>query len=528
MFACMVIVRQEEPQISQIRSAESAAGEPPSADRLLRLAFSFSPRVEPIAPDAIILDIEGLEHLFGRHNELAQTMTRRAAESGMQANVAIARNAPAAICAARGFAGITVIPPGEEARTLSGLPLRLLAAAPEIEDTWKLWGLKSFGDLAALPAAGVAERLGAEGARLHRIAQGADARPLIPSIPRMDFHASEELEHPVELLDPLSFILASLLNQVCAGLEARGLAASEIQLRFKLGVPELSEAPELLEALEKPPENVPADFERRLSLPVPLRDSMTLLKLLRLDLETHPPQAPVTAVALRATPAQPRVTQNSLFIPPAPEPQKLELTLARITKLAGEGNAGSPALMDTHRPGAFEVRPFRVSQGNPSRGRKGAVAHRVSGRAPRRNPAVSFRVFRPPLAAEVECCRDEPLQVRARGIRGKVVSFAGPWRSSGDWWTTDPWQRDEWDVELAPVSRISRTGEAMGREPSSAAPEGWNISASGVPRIPGAYGASRGFVFKQRPSPEVAKENALYRIYRDLKTGAWYIEGSYD
>lgn len=514
MFACIVIVRQKDPQISQISqilSAESAAGDLPSADRLLRLAFSFSPRVEPIAPDAIILDIEGLEHLFGRHDELAQTMTRRAAESGMQVNVAIARNAPAAISAARGFAGITVIPPGEEARTLSSLPLHLLAAAPEIEDTWKLWGLKSFGDLAALPAAGVAERLGAEGARLHRIAQGAGARPLIPFIPWMDFHASEELEHPVELLDPLSFILASLLNQVCASLEARGLGASEIQLRFKLGVPELSEA------LENPPENVPVDFERRLSLPVPLRDSMALLKLLRLDLEAHPPQAPVTAVSLRATPAQPRVTQNSLFIPPAPEPQKLELTLARIAKLAGEGNAGSPALMDTHRPGAFEVRPFRVSQGNPSRGRKRAVAQSVSGRAPRCNPAVSFRVFRPPLAAEVECYRGEPLQVRARGIRGKVVSFAGPWRSSGDWWTTDPWQRDEWDVELAPVSRMRGTGEAMACEPSSAVPEGRNILAAGVPRIPGTYGTRT-----------LQRANVLYRIYRDLKTGAWYIEGSYD
>ncbi len=523
---------------------------------LTRLAFCFSPRVEPVAPDTVILDMEGLERLFGPPDVMAKKISQRAAASGLQANVAIARNTEAAIYAARGFAGITVIPPGEEAKTLSSLTLHLFPALPEIQDTWKLWGLKSFGDLAALPEIGVAERLGPEGARLHRMARGAEARPLIPLIPAVDFHSSEELEHPVELLDPLSFILASLLNQVCASLEMRGLAASELQLQFKL---------------ENPPQNVPPDFERRLSLPVPLCDSTALLKLLRLDLEAHPPQASVIAISLRASPAKPRVTQNSLFIPPAPEPQKLELTLARITKLVGEGNAGSPSLVDTHRPGAFEMRPFRVShsQDNQSRDRKGAVPHTVSDHALRSNPPLSFRVFRPPLAAEVECYGNELLQVRARGIRGKVVSFAGPWRSSGDWWTTDPWQRDEWDIELAPMSRIRRTGEVMGRKQSTAAPEGRNMLAHGI---------SRGYASPKHPSPGGAKEvnsseeseyicrpsgallssdlqlthdsrrgldstapsgavfsqritqrgNSLYRIYRDLRTDAWYIEGSYD
>ena len=37
----------------------------------------------------------------------------------------------------------------------------------------------------------------------------------------------------------------------------------------------------------------------------------------------------------------------------------------------------------------------------------------------------------------------------ADGIRGKVIDLAGPWRTSGDWWTADPWQRDEWDIALS-------------------------------------------------------------------------------
>ena len=37
----------------------------------------------------------------------------------------------------------------------------------------------------------------------------------------------------------------------------------------------------------------------------------------------------------------------------------------------------------------------------------------------------------------------------AEGVRGKVLDLAGPWRTSGDWWTADAWQRDEWDIALS-------------------------------------------------------------------------------
>jgi hypothetical protein len=39
---------------------------------------------------------------------------------------------------------------------------------------------------------------------------------------------------------------------------------------------------------------------------------------------------------------KPRVLQNGLFVPLAPAPDKLELTLARLAKLVGEENIGSP------------------------------------------------------------------------------------------------------------------------------------------------------------------------------------------
>jgi protein ImuB len=158
-------------------------------------------------------------------------------------------------------------------------------------------------------------------------------------------------------------------------------------------------------------------------------------------------------VTLTAEPAKPRVTQNGLFIPLAPEPEKLELTLARIAAVVGDGNVGSPELLDTHRPGAFRMRQFGVSR---------QQAGKSAGPA-----SLACRIFRPPLAAKVQGSF-----VSAPGVRGKIVQQAGPWRTSGDWWTSAAWTRDEWDVALS--------------------------------------------------------DGALYRIYCDASTGRWFIEGSYD
>ena len=42
-----------------------------------------------------------------------------------------------------------------------------------------------------------------------------------------------------------------------------------------------------------------------------------------------------------------------LYLPPSPEPEKLEITLARIRNLVGANNVGAPMVLDTHRPDSF-------------------------------------------------------------------------------------------------------------------------------------------------------------------------------
>ena len=95
---------------------------------LLDCAQSFSPCVEDAAADMAILDLAGMESLFGTLPEIASNLLRCAAELGLDVNVAVASNPDAAVLAARGFSNVTVIPSGKEAECLGSLPVEVLLA----------------------------------------------------------------------------------------------------------------------------------------------------------------------------------------------------------------------------------------------------------------------------------------------------------------------------------------------------------------------------------------------------------------
>src|SRR5579863_524134 len=164
---------------------------------LTALAFEFSPMVEQTSPDTVTLDASGLDRLFGLPQDVAAAMARRAAESGVKAAVALASNPDAAICAARGFAGVSIIPYGDEAKFLGPLPLSLLAPTPELQETLERWGIRRLQDLAALPPLGIAERLGPEGLRLREMARGEADRQLLRIVEELRFDDEIELEYPV-------------------------------------------------------------------------------------------------------------------------------------------------------------------------------------------------------------------------------------------------------------------------------------------------------------------------------------------
>ncbi len=445
----------------------SRAQEKTAHAALLDLGWSISPRIEDQAPGTIITDVSGLTSLFGDHKNIANEIAQRASNLGLYVHVAIAANPAAALHAARGFPGITLIPAGEEEKCLSTLPIHALSPSPEALETLDRWGIRTCQALAALPVLELSERLGQEGVHLRELARGATERSIVLAEPEEHTEEEMELEDAVEDLEPLSFLLGRLLDQMCARLQTRSLAASAIRLKFDLG--DLFEKPDLDAThgeikLRATPISASADrkakgkpYKKILQLPVPMRDSKMLLKLLRLQLQSDPPAGSIVKISLAADTARPRTTQGGLFVPSSPNPEKLELTVARLAKLVGNANIGSPELVDTHHPGEFRMNRFVPELDDSKKCARTKTAQRkpVSGdvsspnrRLPFSRPATGYRIFRPNVPARVEVNEGCPTKVFFRGLYGRVVAASGPWRTSGDWWRENSWHQDEWDLEI--------------------------------------------------------------------------------
>src|SRR5580658_3185431 len=435
----------------------SRAQEKAAHAALLDLGWSMSPRIEDHAQDTILADLAGLNSLFGAEENIAREFARRAAELNLRVRVAVSANLEVAVHAARGFAGITVIPEGEEARYLSGLPVQTLAPSAEALETLERWGIRTCAALGALPVLELSERLGQEGVRLQELARGAHTRSLVLAEPAEILEEEMELDDAVEDLEPLAFVLGRLLDQLCARLAARALSAAAIRVRFDLGDAfEREEQVRGKNAMTAALGGTEAakTYEKTLNLPVPMRDSKMLLKLLRLQLQADPPAGGIVKITLGADPARPRSTQHGLFVPNSPDPEKLELTVARLAKLVGNANIGSPELTDTHRPGELRMNKF-FAQPNETkaRGRAGGAGKKSAagsdgGPAAVCRAATGCRIFRPRLAARVELREGRPVKIFFRGLYGRVVTASGPWKISGDWWREDAWQQEEWDLEI--------------------------------------------------------------------------------
>jgi protein ImuB len=511
MLAC--IYSRSVPKSQQKPGTEDAE----TTSSLVDLAFTFSPLVEQTSADTVVLNVSGQDLLFGSlaadapqevecARNIATEIIRQSKTLNLKVNVAIAANVDIAIHAARLIKGVTIITPGDELLitrdfSIKNLDYSLVAIdekrAVEIQETFALWGIRTFGDLARLPLTGVAERLGQEGVRLQKLVQAKSDRRLNLIRPPMGFAQSLELEHAITEVEPLSFVLSRLLNQLCANLNEYALATNELKLqlltdtrleyRVQSGSSDSKKSPSEVGTL-----NAANLYERTLTLPVPMRNPKTLLRLLMFEIEREPPQAPIVAVAITVEPIKPRASQTGLFIPLAPEPERLEITLARLAKLVGAENVGSPEILDTHRPDTFRMNRFilklnhREHRGrNPQAGNNGGASNRNL-EIDNRKSVIGFRIFRPPWPADVRTREGKPMRIDAPSgdtrsrvrVRGQIVCASGPWRGSGDWWRTDVWARDEWDIAVA--------------------------------------------------DPKSEEGEVLCLIYRDLTTEQWFVAGIYD
>jgi len=487
---------------------------PRMPDVAIAVAKDFSPRVQRYGSGCVVLDVGGLGRLLGEPQaigaELARACTGRYEDRGprqsaSRANlldprrsasrdadprsacrVAVAPTQMGVLLLSLAHQALTVVP-DDVGSALANVSIQVLhqllaeihgvtilhtkphkgttrhaalwASYEKLFGILQRWGITTLGEFTALPAGELSARLGQDGIALQQCARGVDPRPLVPDpdVPR--FLERVELEWPIDGLEPLSFVLARMLEPLSSALERadRGAAAIHVNLRL---VDRTTHA-------------------RVLQLPAAMRDPRVLRTLLVLDLESHPPPAAIDTVTIEIDPAPGRVLQYSLLERARPSAETLATLTARLGALVGESRCGAPALLDSHQPDAFEMRRFApdahtpqsVLPNPPSAIGTGQAATRLRPlgfgevsperfarrRIGSRQSAVGsgvWRRFRPPIAIRVSVERGRPMRVAIdrRGMPGgHVEQCAGPWRSSGGWWdrAARQWNRDEWDVALS-------------------------------------------------------------------------------
>ncbi len=422
-----------------------------AAAALQAIARDFSPRFEMHGADLVVVDVSGLERLLGPARVIGEELRRTAAARGIRAHVAVAATQTAAMVLAHAQPGLTIVARGGEADALAPMAIGILerigAQTPErppahvdrgslASSALARWGIKTLGELAALPAADLVARLGRAALGWQAVARGDDVRPLVPALEDERFESTLELEWPIEGLEPLSFVLTRLLEPLSTRLERRDRGAAVLHVVLRLVRTSL---------------DAPIEHHRRLELPTPMRDVRSLRTLALLDLESHPPEAAIESVRIVIDPTPGRVLQHTLFARAHPTPEQIATLLARLGALMGQDRIGAPSPVDTYRPGAFAMNRFETEHSDARRAADVRLLNSTTA-------ASALRRCRYPIPARVEVAEGRPVRVTTdrRGFAGgAVLHCAGPWRTSGNWWAGErgeagevPWNRDEWDVAL--------------------------------------------------------------------------------
>ena len=436
---------------------------------LLAVGFTLSPAIEDTAPGICTADLKGSTT---RPEPLASAAISELAQLGLPTTAGIARTPLLALyaarasdrsdrrsepvtpeftlfesppdeatatpnsfadptCAGSGATGVVVVT--DEKTFLSPLPLATADPAPELADVFASWGVRSLGDLTALPRDEIVRRFGAAGLALWKRATGGDLRPLHLVTLSQTFTAAMDFEDEIETLEPLLFILRRFIDRLGLELRASQHVAAEIELTLRL--------------------TDDTRHARSFRLPEPTADAEILFRTLHTHLESLQTAAAISTIELRLIPTRPLVRQHGLFDTGLRDPHGFAETLARVAALVNADRVGTPQREDTHRPDAVKLVPPPAVVPPPAE----PPVHP--------SPGLPLRRFRPPLPATLEFTQRErkPTYLFTDQFRGEIAHIRGPWRSSGDWWQKDrAWQRTEYDVALTTggLYRLVHIGEA--------------------------------------------------------------------
>ncbi len=191
-------------------------------------AGQWTPTISIEPSGCVLLEVAGALGYFGGLDRLLARIAAGLIEIGFPGAIAVAPTAGGASLLARAGRKCMVTESARVESALSSLPVTLLTHAQAALDMLSAIGVRTIGELVALPRDGVARRFGQ--ALLDEIdrAMGRlpEARP--PFVPPEHYHGQLELPAPVEAAEALLFGARRLVVELAGFLQGRGAGVTRL------------------------------------------------------------------------------------------------------------------------------------------------------------------------------------------------------------------------------------------------------------------------------------------------------------
>jgi protein ImuB len=361
-------------------------------------AAQFTPGVALDFPDCVLLEVSGSLKFFGGLERLLERLRRGLKEMGWNAALAGAPTPRAAFWLAlagqRKFIGESA----ELEAALAALPVEVLRHGDETLEALEAIGVRTLGELHALPREGVARRFG------QGLIDGLDrALGRLPDprnffIPPARFRAAIELPAEVTQAEALLFAARRLIVQLAGFLAARSGGVQRFVLRLR--------------------HRDRAATEIAVGLVAPSRDVEHFTLLARERLSSLALAEPVREISLQADDVAPLAGRNlGLLLEEGKPPGQWEHLVERLRARLGAEAVHGLVLRAEHRP------EHAVSAGEPG----SKPLHLDFGERP------LWLLDRPKPLAEIGAVPHH---------EGPLELLAGPERIESGWWDGNDVARD--------------------------------------------------------------------------------------
>jgi protein ImuB len=335
-------------------------------ERLAEVALQWGPTVSALVDAQVVLvDVTGSAHLFkggvdDGERAILEAWQRVLVGMGHEAALVVAEGPHIAELIARfgqwqrRFYRPIVVPSERTREAVGRLPVNALP----LDESDHIWlqsvGLERLSDLRAQPPSGLGQRLRGQGPLVMQLIEGEDRSALLPYVPHVVPEETVHLEHAVDGVEPLLFIVKMLCDRIGARLAGRQERAGRFELELSLDCGLRNKKRRL--------------FVVQLSSPI--SKPHELFAVMRAKLEEASLEAPSERATLRAHDCvRALATMGHLFERERKSDQSLRQLIAELAADIGPEHVGTLCVRDTwvqEARSALEPAQLKPSKARPA------------------------------------------------------------------------------------------------------------------------------------------------------------------